>query len=291
MARLTCLLSASAALLLSTAASAQVNTVTEPTQSFDDNIVRAQFIKPGDVSPEEYAALLAEADKIRAFQSSANSYTGSVYSTAPASSGGTMSTDAYGYEIELFDAPVSASGSASAPNTVVNDYTPANTVITAAAPVVTYQSPAQTLASHYVVKGDTLYNVAKRNGVTVAALKSANNMTGNGLQLGQTLRIPVSAAASSYTQSAPIMAPVTNASSMAVTTEAPTTTQGTTLIRNVEPLPTSNIYAVLPKDTLYSISRRACVSVDNISATNGITDPGSLQPGQRLTLPSGHCMK
>lgn len=44
--------------------------------------------------------------------------------------------------------------------------------------------------SHTVVSGDTLYNIATRHGVTVDALKAANNMTNNNLSVGMTLRIP-----------------------------------------------------------------------------------------------------
>lgn len=248
-----------AAGLMSSAAFAQVTTVTEPAPKFDDNIVRAQFIRPGDVSPEEYAALLAEADKIRAFQNNSNAYTGLSYDAVSSQSGGTLTTDSYGYEIELFESPIGASAPA------------AGTVITASTPAVMYQAPVtSTITSHYVVKGDTLYNVAKRNGVTVAALKSANGLSTNALQLGQSLRIPSAA----VVQSAPILAPVTTTSNL-----------------NVAAAPTTDVYAVLPKDTLYAISRRACVSVGEISRANGITDPSALQPGQRLTMPTGHCLK
>jgi len=64
-----------------------------------------------------------------------------------------------------------------------------------------------------------------------------------------------------------------------------------TLVRNIEPLPSRDNYAVLPEDTLYSIARRACVSVTDISAINGNLDPQTLQPGQRLILPGGQCMR
>lgn len=288
MAHLKLALGTLAAALLATAATAQTNTIIQPAGDIDDSIVRAQFIKPGDVSPEEYQRLLNEADKIRAFRNSQGDYTQGAYTgvsatNAPAplsTNSGRFMTDSYGYKIEIFDAP------AAKPYTT----TPANTLITASAPVVTYQSAPTAIAraSHYVVKGDTLYNIAKRNNVTVAELKSANGLATSALQLGQTLTIPGKIAA----QSATITAPVTTVSNLSVTTEAPAFEQSSpTLVRNVEPLPTSNIYAVLPKDTLYSISRQSCVNVDIISSLNSISDPTTIQPGQRLTLPSGHCLK
>lgn len=42
---------------------------------------------------------------------------------------------------------------------------------------------------HTVVKGDTLYNIAKRAGCTVQQLQEWNNLTGNALSIGQVLRI------------------------------------------------------------------------------------------------------
>lgn len=289
-----------AAALLATTATAQTNTVIQPVGEIDDNVVRAQFIKPGDVSPEEYQRLLDEADKIRAFRNSQGDYTQGSYTgvsineaaaptqasaqTSAASHGGRFMTDSHGYKIEMFDAPVGKTYNATPVNTS------ATTLITASAPVVTYQSApvAVARASHYVVKGDTLYNIAKRNDMTVAELQSANGLTTTALKLGQTLTIP----GQTLVQSAPVMAPVTTVSSLSTTSEPVVSTQrGTTLVRNVEPLPASNIYAVLPKDTLYSISRRSCVGVDVISSLNSISDPSTIQPGQRLTLPSGHCLK
>ena len=298
MACMKTLLGLSAALVMAASASAQINTVVEPASGFDDNVVRAQFIKPGDVSPEEYAALLAEADKIRAFQNSQGAYTGISESHTAAANSGQFVTDSHGYQIELFDAPLTQSyGTETLPVThsipvTTRSAAPAGTIIASATPSVTYRAPitTQTTASHYVVKGDTLYNIAKRNGVTVSALKTANGMSNNNLKLGQTLIVP----GTTVVTTGSFAAPVTTASNIAVTQSAPTTVsapRATTLVRNVEPVPTSNVYAVLPKDTLYGISRRACVSVGDITAINNIADAGAISPGQRLNLPAGHCLQ
>lgn len=285
MACMKTLLGVSAALLITTAASAQTNTIVETAPILDDNIVRAQFIRPGDVSPEEYAALLAEADKIRAFQNSQGAYTGISYDNTPTSSAtsGQFVTDTHGYQIELFEAPVEAPMAVTTRSAVR-----AGTVIASTTPTITYSAPisATTSASHYVVKGDTLYNIAKRNNISVSELKAANNLTSNNLQQGQQLIVP----GKPMITSSSLIAPVTSVSSISVKqpTSAP---RSTTLVRNVEPLPVSNVYAVLPKDTLYSISRRACVSVGEITSINQIADASTISPGQRLNLPAGHCLK
>ena len=316
------------AVSLAGAATAQTHTITQSVPAADTEIVRAQFIRPGDVSPEEYAALLAEADRVRAFQST-GAYTGVSHSAATS---GQITTDSHGYQVEIFEAPsVSANTAAgtnqypmaktypigtdfsapeftaqaatttySAPETYGTTTTysapsAASTSIAVSTPSIRYASPVTTYqntasSSHYVVKGDTLYNIAKRNGVTVSALKSANGMTSNHIALGQSIVIPGSQRVVNVeTQS--FTAPVATASTGATVTEPMTSSSRPTLVRNVEPLPAGNNYAVLPKDTLYSISRRACVSVSDIQAVNGNLDPQTLQPGQRLTLPGGHCMR
>jgi len=62
------------------------------------------------------------------------------------------------------------------------------------------------------------------------------------------------------------------------------------LIRSVQPIPNRGVYAVLPKDTLYSISQRACVTVEGIQSRNGLGASTEIAPGQRLNMPAGHCL-
>ncbi len=329
MAHLKLLLGTALAVSVSGVAAAQTNTFTHAVPTAETEIVRAQFIRQGDVSPEEYAALLAEADRIRAYQSTSGAYTDVSQSVTTS---GTVATDSHGYQIEIFEAP-SASTNVSA---AANQYPMAKTyplgtdfssaeftsqaaTTTYAAPVTygattTYAAPTTTVTSidvntpshiynapatsfesvssttHYVSKGDTLYNIAKRNNVTVASLKAANGLTGNGISIGQSLTVPGGQRVVNV-QSQGYQAPVTTISSGNSVTDYSSTQSRPTLVRNVEPLPAGNNYAVLPKDTLYSIARRACVSVSDMQAVNGYIDAQSLQPGQRLTLPGGHCMR
>lgn len=52
------------------------------------------------------------------------------------------------------------------------------------------ETPAPTTTTHRVVKGDTLFGLSKKYGVTVDAIKQANSMTDNGLKIGQRIVIP-----------------------------------------------------------------------------------------------------
>lgn len=110
--------------------------------------------------------------------------------------------------------------------------------------------PAQTNVTTYqVVSGDTLYSIATRNGTTVDGIKSANNLSSDMLQIGQTLTIPSDGAS------------------------APTQTNKTT-------------HQVVSGDTLYSIATRNGTTVDGIKKANNLSSD-NLQIGQTLTIPSG----
>lgn len=235
--------------------------ISAPVTYSDTGVVKAQHFKQGDLSEAEYQALLQEADRIRAYQVANENYTGISYAATQGSvSASPVDTS---YEIELFAEPVSAAPSASYAETT---------------PLTSYSAPAATTA-HTVIKGDTLYNISKRYAVTINEIQTVNNLTGNAIGLGQVLTIP---SATTIISENTWVQPVTMAS-----TSAPVT-----LVRNVEPIAGQNagVYAVLPKDTLYSISRRACVKVADLISVNGISNPNALQPGQRLTMPQGHCL-
>jgi len=116
---------------------------------------------------------------------------------------------------------------------------------------------------HTVSKGDTLYNISKRYDTTVTAIQAENGISTTELSIGQQIRIPGVIVESINSVSRPIYA------------SAPAS---------------ETVYAVLPKDTLYSISRRTCVGVKDIISRNAIANPNALTPGQRITLPVGHCL-
>ncbi len=251
----------------------------EPVPSPDDlsDVVRAQHIRPGDVSPEEYARLLEEAERVKAFQGDYSTYSGySDYSTTTSvgtvtSAGTVTSTGSV-----IYDGRPSTTIHSSTVQTATPSYSIElfDTPVTQSASTTTYGTAAVTSAVttriHTVAKGDTLYNISKRYNVSLSELRSSNSISGNNISIGQSLTVPGTArriSQNTYTNTSP------------------------TLVRNVEPIPFSGVYAVLPGDTLYSIARRACVSVSDISASNSLGGSTTIQPGQRLSLPSGHCLR
>lgn len=102
---------------------------------------------------------------------------------------------------------------------------------------------------YYVVeKGDSLYKIANSFGITVDALKKANNLTSNILNIGQVLIIP-----------------------------------GT----NVTPPSSGNTYIVKSGDSLWKIANNFGVSVDDIKNVNNLTN-NNLSVGQVLVIPGGN---
>jgi len=170
--------------------------ISAPVTYTDAGVVKAQHFKQGDLSTQEYNALLAEADRIRAYQNNNQEYSYGSAQTFNSLAPGVSES----YEIELFAEPIAVE----------------ETVIYADTTPIT------------------------------DALQSANGLYGNTIGLGQVLTIP---SATTVITENTYVAPLTMAST--------TSSRPVTLVRNVEPIPgqSNGVYAVLPKDTLYSISR------------------------------------
>jgi len=123
------------------------------------------------------------------------------------------------------------------------------------------------LKEHTVVKGETLYSIAKKEAITVAELTKLNPGSEAGLKLGQIIRIPVKAAAA---------APVTDVKEpVSVAKPAQTT---------VSFSDTVIAHTVLKEETLYSISKRFMVPVTELQQFNKLKS-NSIKPGDVLKIP------
>jgi len=161
---------------------------------------------------------------------------------------------------------------------------------TASAPAIAaVPQPATTYTRiHRVVEDDTLYNLAKRNCITVADIQKHNAMSDNNIRIGQVLSLPTSKCVS--------IAPTPTIPAPIVPTQATIQTRTEAgVVRQVMPIQTgikvrtSNAYAVLPKDSLYSIGKRYCVSAGELAGFNNIDTATPIQPGQILRLPQKAC--
>ena len=109
-----------------------------------------------------------------------------------------------------------------------------------------------------VQKGDSLYSIAKKFGITVDEIKSLNNLTSNNLSIGEQLMIK------STTGDEPI-----NPEEECI---------GTGYVE-----PQYVIYTVQKGDSLYTIAKKYNTSVDNIKSLNNLTS-NNLFIGQQLKI-------
>ncbi len=120
--------------------------------------------------------------------------------------------------------------------------------------------------SQYTVKkGDTLYSISRKYEITVAELRTANNLSESDiLKEGAKLTIP--------------SADISNAAALSSNSSNNSKTQT---------LPEKNTsqYTVVKGDTLYGISRKYGIKVPELMAMNGLDSNSTLKIGQKLVVP------
>ena len=221
---------------------------------------------------QEDMALQEEIRRIRAYNAQIDSQVGisdtQTYSSTPTKTYEPYvapATNTYsGASIELYE-----------PATTYATTTPAYTA-TPSTTIVERQPVAGATSIYTIVEGDTLYSLSKRNCIDVASIQDQNGMSDTNIRLGQVLTIPASQCG--FTSS------VASVGTVRTVVPAPTT-------RTITAGITSDSYAVLPKDSFYSIGRRYCVSAAEIASANGLSTASIIKPGQVLQLPANACNK
>lgn len=162
-----------------------------------------------------------------------------------------------------------------------------------------YTPPATSGDSYVVQRGDTLYSIANKFGTTVNELKSANNLTSNLLNVGQTLIIPSTTPSESdeyviYTvQRGDSLYSIANEFDVTVNDIVSYNNLSTTSLSIGQKLlipisktekPTEQQYYVVQKnDSLYSIARKFDTTVDELIKLNNLTTT-ILQIGDKLLI-------
>ena len=141
-------------------------------------------------------------------------------------------------------------------------------------------------AETYVVKrGDTLFGIAGRLGVTIAALQAENDLgRGSALMPGQKLRVPGGDAPAQAEEDVVAERPVSRpARSTSLSATASSDRSVTGRVVNVETPGTA--YRVKKGDTLERIARRLDSEVDDLARINKLKRPYRLQPGETIRGP------
>jgi murein DD-endopeptidase MepM/ murein hydrolase activator NlpD len=112
-----------------------------------------------------------------------------------------------------------------------------------------------------VVPGDTLYSIGRRYKVSVVKLMEINNLSDSNLTAGQQLIVPG------------------NGGSVAALSTP-------TAVKQVVRATTSGTYTVRRGESFRKIAGKFGVKASELADLNGITDPGSIRPGEVLILPA-----
>ena len=146
----------------------------------------------------------------------------------------------------------------------VNEVTP-GLIVPREAKVLPLDLKPADLAIYKVVRGDTLWGIARKNNVSLAALLNANpNLDKSGrLSIGQEIMIP--AVSSS------------NASNLTVKST----------VGNSQSSTSGNTYTVAKGDTLSRIARSLNVRLSELLRENGMSMSSIIKPGQVLVVPGG----
>jgi membrane-bound lytic murein transglycosylase D len=133
--------------------------------------------------------------------------------------------------------------------------------------------------NYKVRKGDTLAQVAKAHGTTVALLRQANNLQGNALKQGNILLVPANAKAAQQAAAA--------GKGEAAGAKKDTRAQQAGASVQTDARTGATYVVVRSGDTLYSLARDHGSSVDELRALNKLKPDSSLQIGQKILLAQG----
>ncbi len=151
-------------------------------------------------------------------------------------------------------------------------------------------------ADTYIVKsGDTLWSIAKNNGLTVNELKELNNLTNNSLSIGQVLKLKKSASTgNTYTvKSGDTLYGIANKFNMTISELKSLNNlsnnnlsigQVLKVSGNSEPVD-DNYYIVKSGDSLYKIANMFDISVNELKSLNNLSS-NLLSIGQKLKIPN-----
>lgn len=115
-------------------------------------------------------------------------------------------------------------------------------------------------SKYKVQKGDTLYSISKKYQITVAELRTANNLSENDvIKIGQTLTIP--------------SADISNAVTLSSNTK-----------NNTAPKMDTKDYVIQKGDTLYGIAKKNNMSLNDLLAINKLDNNSVIKVGQKIKV-------
>ena len=217
----------------------------------------------GDFISARYPALLADPNT-----------NPEIYNSAVTDYGVYESPDLYGTESVGDDIVYASADDYTMP--VQSDVTDSESIYGAEPAVVSEKTQESVVATNVsedviiVERGDTLYSLAKKHNTSVDSLARANNLTQPyQLSVGQKLVLSDSESVDADPED---------------TTDVLVVNKPTSAVRATTRIELSDI-TVQPGDTLYSLSRKYAVPVNDLAVMNKLTPPFNLSVGQKLRVP------
>lgn len=121
------------------------------------------------------------------------------------------------------------------------------------AEIAVQQAPKINYQNHRIAKGDSLSSIAHKYGVSISSLRTSNNLKGNNIRAGKDLFIPV-----------PLTASSGHSTNKAINTP--------------------HVHTVRKGDTLWSISRRYNINMNNLITWNNLSKTQVLSLDQMIKL-------
>lgn len=161
---------------------------------------------------------------------------------------------------------------------------------------IPYTSKEKIVSDNYkVMKGDTLYSIAKKLDTTVDELKKINNLDNNILSIGEVIKIPTKTIDTGETELYQVKAGDTLygiANKYGITLKELKAINNLTndklaigqLLNVPSGLANVNTYTVSSGDTLYSIAKKFGISIDKLKEINQLKN-NMLKIGQKLIIP------
>lgn len=166
---------------------------------------------------------------------------------------------------------------------------------------VTY-TPSSMEGYYVVQKGDSLWSIASKLGVSVNELKTLNNLSSNNLSIGQLLKVPNNNGGNTTTTPENIYTVQKGDSLWAIANKYGTTVDNIKKANNLSTnnlsigqtliIPSTNVpgqteitYVVKKGDSLWAIANKYDTTVDKIKSTNNLSS-NTLSIGQILIIPS-----
>lgn len=156
--------------------------------------------------------------------------------------------------------------------------------------------PVETSNTYVVKSGDTLWSIAKNNGLSVDELKKLNNLTSNSLSVGQVLKLKESTPINKNTytvKSGDTLYGIAREFNMTVdelkkinNLTSNNLSVGQVLKVNSSNIPTStDVYIVKSGDSLYKIANMFNTTVNDLKSLNNLSS-NLLSIGQQLKIPT-----